>query len=229
MNETLNMGIIPLAGNASRLKNIPKYLLPCKNNTTLMDNTIDLFEKNKINNIYCGVSNINNILLENNNKIEKIIVKTKTMTETVKNIVDNISEKYNNQFNSILIMPDTYFIINNELELMKEYLNTYKIVVIIWKIKDYQIGKVGQCRINEEYILDVIDKDITCNYEYFWGVIGWNSELNKYINKEWDTIGELIKFCIRENIIVKYIICDSNYYDCGTFDEYFKMIKNELI
>ena len=217
-------GIIPLGGNATRMNNLPKFLLPCKVNYTLLDNAIDIFNKNGIFNIISGVSETNNYILKNNNKINKVVVKTKTMAETVYNLVniENKSKKY------VLIMPDTYFSIKDEINDMMNALNTYQIVVLLWKIKDYQIGKVGQCKIENGFITDVIDKDVNCDYEYFWGCIGWNSSLNKYINPGWETIGDLIKKAIELEIPVGAIICnDSYYYDCGTYPEYFKMIKNE--
>jgi len=198
--------------------------LPCKVNYTLLDNAIDIFHKNGIFNIISGVSETNNYILKNNNKINKVVVKTKTMAETVYNLVniENKSKKY------ILIMPDTYFSIKDEINDMIYSLNTYQIVVLLWKIKDYQIGKVGQCKIENGFITDVIDKDVNCDYEYFWGCIGWNSSLNKYINPGWETIGDLIKKAIELEIPVSAIICNNSYYyDCGTYPEYFKMIKNE--
>ena len=116
----------------------------------------------------------------------------------------------------------------NEINLVKQYLDVYKIVLVCWKIKDYQIGKVGQCKIVNNEVIDIVDKDKTCSYPYFWGIISWNSNLNNIINPEWQTIGDIVKEAINNGIAVRAIISDSDYYDCGTFDEYFKMIKNEL-
>ena len=216
------IGIIPLGGSASRMKNIPKFLLPCKVNYSLLDNTIDIFKTNNIKRILSGVSKINNTLLETNQCLEKIIVDTKTMAETVFNLVKDTED--NSKL--IMIMPDTYFEIKNEINQMNSLLNTHEIVVLLWKIKDYQIGKVGQCKIENNMVTDVIDKDPLCTYPYFWGVIGWNSKLNKHIDPKWETIGNLINKSIELNIKIGYVICDSDYYDCGTYTEYFKMIKN---
>ena len=226
--ETLSIGIIPLAGNASRIKNIPKYLLPCKSDYTLIDNTIEHFNNNNINLLYAGVSDNNNFLLQKNNKLNKLVVDTKTMAETVYLIIQSLAKTYYEKHNNILIMPDTYFKINDEISILKRYLESYKIVVLVWNIKDYQIGKVGQCKIENDEIVDIIDKDPSCTYEYFWGVIGWNNDLNKYIDPNWETIGNLIEKAIELKINVKAVLCKSNYYDCGTFQEYFKMIKNEI-
>jgi hypothetical protein len=214
--------IIPICGQANRINNIPKFLLPCKNKT-LLNNIIDILYINNITNILCGVSKLNYELLENNNKINKFIYSTKTMCETVYNLITTtkINKKY------LLFMPDTYFEINNEINEMIEKLNTFDLVVLLWEIKDYQIGNVGQINIINNEIVDIKDKDNSCKYKYFWGSIGWNSNINKYINPEWETIGYLIKKCIELNIKISYVICNKNYYDCGTFKEYVKMINDE--
>jgi hypothetical protein len=150
------------------------------------------------------------------------------MAETVHKVI-NSNPIYGDNYKNILIMPDTYFVLYKELSEMKSMLNdNYDIVVIVWKIKDYQIGKVGQCCIENSEVIDVIDKDPQCEYPYFWGCIGWNSNMNQYINPEWETIGNLIKKAIELNIKVGCIVSEGCYYDCGTFEEYFKMIKTEL-
>jgi hypothetical protein len=220
------IGIIPIGGNATRMNQIPKFLLPCKNKT-LLDNIIHIYNTNEIYNLYAGVSDINNTLLQNNDKIIKNIVNTKTMTETIYQTLNSLNDKYFN-YNCILLMPDTYITIQNEINEMKILLNQYQIVVLLWKIKDYQKGKVGQCIIEDNLLVDVIDKDINCKYPYFWGSIGWNSSINQYIDPNWDTIGNLLKLAIKMKIPIKTILCEGNYYDCGTYDEYFTMIKNEL-
>ena len=213
-------GLIPLGGTASRMKNIPKFLLPCKVNYSLLDNVVELFNKHNIHHITAGVSESNSRLLYNYNGLHTIQVNTKTMSETVYKIIDNQSICKN-----ILIMPDTYFTINNEINDMIYMLNTYDIVVILWKIKDYQIGKVGQCNVINGELIDIKDKTHECEYPYFWGVISWNSNMNRYIDPTWETIGDLIRISIDNNIKVGHVISDGEYYDCGTYSEYFKMIK----
>jgi hypothetical protein len=214
-------GLIPLGGTASRMKNIPKFLLPCKVNYSLLDNVIELFNKNGIYNIITGISESNNRLIYNYSGLDTIQVNTKTMSETVYRIIENQRIEYKN----ILIMPDTYFTIKDEIKDMIKLLDTYNIVVILWKIKDYQIGKVGQCNIINGSLIDVKDKSNDCQYPYFWGIISWNSNMNKYIDPKWETIGDLIKVSLNNNIKVGYIISEGEYYDCGTYSEYFKMIK----
>jgi NDP-sugar pyrophosphorylase family protein len=225
--ESPVLGIIPLGGNATRMKNIPKFLLPCKDGMSLLDHCVEIFRNNEIFHIFAGVSKINHFLLENYPFLEKVLMETKTMAETVFQLTIQMNQSFD-VFTSILIMPDTYFQLKQELAEMKAMLNSkFKIVVILWKIKDYQIGKVGQCKIENNRVIEVKDKDPTCQYPYFWGVIGWNSTMNKHIQPEWETIGDLIKNAIDLNIPVGAIVCEGDYYDCGTYKEYFTMIKNK--
>jgi hypothetical protein len=227
MNKNI-FGIVPLAGSASRMKNLPKFLLPSKINSTLLEDVIELYHKNNIIDIVAGVSMKNNLLVHDNDNLDRIIVDTKTMAETVHKITTYIDERYTKNYKSILVMPDTSFTINDEMNKLIDLLDSYDIVTLLWKIKDYQIGKVGQCKIYNNEVVDVIDKDSNCDYILFWGCIGWNSTMNKYINPEWQTIGNLIKQSIDLDIKVGAIICEGDYYDCGTFEEYFKMIKNKI-
>jgi hypothetical protein len=178
-------GILPLGGNATRMNHLPKFLLPCKIGITLLDNIINIFNNNNVFSIVSGVSETNHYLLQNNNKIEKIVVNTKTMAETVYKLMKSIDENNTTIYKSILLMPDTYITVKNEITSMINMLDTYDIVVLLWEIQEYQIGKVGQCNIENNKIIDIIDKDPNCNYSYFWGSIGWRSTMNKHIDPEW--------------------------------------------
>ena len=222
------IGLIPCSGSASRINGIPKFLLPCKEGN-LINNTINLFKKNNINKIYISVSKENEHFIkpinEHDNDIKYIVKNTKTMSETVFNLVNIKSNKY------ILIMPDTYFLSQSniffkELTEMNFLLNKFDIVVILWKIKEYQYGKLGQINIDNNKVIDIIDKDINCRYPYSWGIIGWTNKVNNLIDITTPHIGFIINTALKLNIDVGYIISTSEYYDCGTPDEYFKMIKD---
>jgi hypothetical protein len=128
-------------------------------------------------------------------------------------------------------MPDTYFINNNnstfhEITKMNIMLNKFDIVVIIWKIKEYQYGKLGQIQIENNKVVDIMDKNKDCLYPYSWGVIGWTNKVNNLIDPNTPHIGYILNSALKQNIDIGYIISDTEYFDCGTPDEYFKMIKN---
>lgn len=216
------IGLLPCSGSATRIYGIPKFLLPCKNNV-LLDNSIKLFKDNYIENVYACVSKQNEPYIKQRYKDTKYIVKdTNTMSETVKNLLEFNSKKY------ILIMPDTYFTINDEIKKMIDKLNIYDIVVLLWKIREDQYGKLGQVNIDtsNEIVTDIKDKDIYCKYQYSWGVIGWTKKMNNFIDSSTPHIGYLLNYAIKNDIKIGYVIVNSEYYDCGTPYEYFKMIKN---
>jgi len=215
------IGLIPLSGNATRMKHLPKFLLPCKPGLTLLDNTIVTFKKINILDIYAGVSDSNYNLLTQYD-INKKIINSLTMAETVKKLIESYyAKKY------ILIMPDTFFHIDERFNKIEKMLDDYKIVICIWKIKDYQVGKLGQVKLVNNEVVDIIDKDNTCKYEYAWGVIAWCSELNDLIDPTWNHIGYLINKSIELKIPIGTIIMPGTYYDCGTYEEYFTFIKQE--
>ncbi len=222
-------GIIPCAGTATRMGGLPKFLLPCGNGT-LLNNTISHYRKHFIDKIYLGFSEKNMQyydLLDNSNcDLRSIDVKnTNTMSETVIKMTENI----NTAKNYILFMPDTFFRLDNELVNMMKMLShdNYDLVVIVWKIRPEQYGKLGQCLIENGNVVDIKDKDPMCRYEYSWGVIGWNRSMTKYIDPLTPHVGFLINTALENNKKVGAVISNSIYYDCGTYNEYFQMVKNE--
>jgi NDP-sugar pyrophosphorylase family protein len=218
------VGLIPCSGTASRMSGIPKFLLPCKEGN-LIDNSINIFKSNNIDDIYVSVSSENEHFIKNRDNIKYIVKNTNTMSETVKHLIEIKSKKY------ILIMPDTYFINDgnqkfNEIHQMYMLLNKFDIVVILWKIKEYQYGKLGQVDIDDTKVIDVMDKKHDCKYPYSWGIIGWTNQVNHLIDAKTPHVGYVLNEALKNKIEIGYILADTDYYDCGTPEEYFKMIKN---
>lgn len=234
------IGLIPCSGTATRMGGIPKFLLPCpsissNNNNNLIINSIDLMKNNGIEDIYIAVSKENEHFVKplnmHDSKVKYIVRNTATMSETVKHLVNIPANKY------ILIMPDTYFIndTNREFPELTELnikLNKFDIVVILWKIKEYQYGKLGQIEINLDSesgeVINIMDKNPECRYPYSWGVIGWTNRVNHLIDPETPHIGYIINTALEKGIKVGYVLStNTEYYDCGTPSEYFKMIKQQ--
>jgi len=218
-----SIGLLPLAGNATRMKHLPKFLLPCGNGGTLLDYSLSTFKNMNISNVVAGVSENNSQLLAPYSSFEKHIMATKTMSETIYKLIQESSSK-----TYIMLMPDTYFNISPKDFMITNHLKKYSIVVYVWEINDYQIGKVGQCNIVDNKLIDIKDKDPTCVYKYVWGIIGWTSDMNKFIDPNWNTVGNLIKKALELNIDIGVFIMPGRYYDCGTFEEYISFVKNEL-
>jgi hypothetical protein len=221
------LGILPCAGTASRLFNLPKFMLPTKKEQcALIVYWINLLIKNKCNKIIIGVSEntkifIDNILKYNINKnIQniiniKLVGNTNTMNETIVACLKN--EKYDI---AIMGMPDTY--VSNLSNILIKNMNKENINVgcYLWNIRDTQIGKIGQCNVDNNFIIDIIDKDPLCEYNYGWGVVVFKPEFEKYIDIKDLHIGYSMKQYIENNKIIYQIMNEGLYFDCGTTQGY---------
>ena len=88
-----------------------------------------------------------------------------------------------------------------------------------------QIGKLGQVEIKNKKIIQIIDKDPSCNFPYAWGAIIWNKNVNSFINTKDPTIGNILNPLLSIGEEIKYVIAEHEYFDCGTFNEYSKLLK----
>ena len=161
--------IIPAAGKASRIGGIPKFLLPIAS-----DNFLIKFHSNLLNDINLDIKKVIVVSTEYFETVKRldldaeiINADTKTMNETTKVAI----EKFPDFSNYLITMPDTYYedksIIYNLIHTSME--NKSPISLALWMIEDYQKGKLGQVKISQEQVVDVIDKDLNCEYELAWG------------------------------------------------------------
>ena len=100
------------------------------------------------------------------------------------------------------------------------------IVLGVWRIEESQKGILGQCVISNEKVIKVIDKDKNCNEELFWGLIAWKPTFTKFIKSKDSHFGISINRAIENNLNVGFLLSDSKYYDCGTFNEYKDLLDN---
>lgn len=233
MNKNI-LGILPCAGSASRLYNLPKFMLPLKDEKKcLLSRWINLMIHNNCNKIVIGVSDstiifvnhlINSHLKEHINKIKiKLVGQTQTMNETVNKILKNENYDF-----VLLGMPDTY--IDRLSPLLFNKINTNQIIgAYIWNIRKSQLGKIGQCEVNENYIINIVDKDINCNFNYGWGSLIFTKEFVKYILDEQQHIGYSMKEYLNEKNKICYEIINGQYFDCGTVTGYKEYLNfNEI-
>lgn len=216
--------IIPAAGSASRFRGLPKFLLPTQtNNVTLIERHL-LYLRNYFDEVLIGINpdfskNLNSILSEDE-KIRIYQMSTKTMMETVIKLAD---ESVNENF--MLIMPDTFFSDYNEIEKYLKNESHNEPSLLCWDIKEFQIGKLGQVLINElNQIVEIQDKNPLCKFRLFWGIaIFAKHHLQEAFSSD-PHIGFLFERLIKKNIAVKGYRIHGNYFDCGTQDEYIKML-----
>lgn len=218
--------IIPAAGKATRFGGIPKFLLPISK-----DNFLINYHVNELSFKGYDVKKVVAVSKENYQTLKRldlnaelICVDTSTMNETVLKIISEYSE-YENY---IFTMPDTYFKDSNiGSEMCKKFFLEKNVCTAgLFKIQEFQKGKLGQCNIKDKYIIELIDKKIDCDFENAWGLIMWNKEINKFISKEDESIGFIINKAINEKYNISYVLGEGIYYDCGTFDEYKNLLTS---
>ena len=215
--------IIPACGLASRIGNIPKFLLPIKSDSTLIKNILEIAHDSNFKNIWISTlpkyaNMLHEYLHEYAPNIK--ITYTMTMSETI------YQYKHLNLQKTIMVMPDTYINDTKIFSKISDELKESDVVVCVWKINEYQKGKLGQCFIdNNNNVTNVVDKDASCEYPYAWGVLGWNNIFWDYIDPNTSHVGYALNPAIKDGLKIKAIYMDDIYNDCGTFDEYVKLIN----
>lgn len=216
--------ILPAAGKASRMRGLPKFLLPCTNEyLTLIERHIN-FLIDSVENIWIPTSpqyvNLLSSLIEENKKINIVPVSSNTMSETVKVTMTNINKnKYT------LIMPDTYFSDDKTYEKIISADTNHVASLICWKTRPSQEGKLGEVSFSNNGKLEaIIDKPGKQVYQHSWGAVTFTSDLYNFIDPQEPHIGYAIESAAQQNNI-NCIEVEGDYYDCGTPDEYIELIK----
>jgi len=213
--------ILPAAGQASRMRGLPKFLLPCdKDYLTLLESHIDKCLQ-YANNIWIPTRpDLIQLIDALNIKSTKVLVfpfNSRSMNDSISRVLDISSSEFFQ-----VIMPDTFFDSSDpygELDPNPEVAD-----VAIWKIRPEQVGKLGQLRIDQSHILDIQDKNPLCNYEYSWGALNFSRQLSPFINVLDPHIGYALQAAIHNSKKVSFKKMKGNYYDCGTPTEYIKLL-----
>lgn len=209
MKEYKTIGLLPASGKAQRLGGVPKFLFPVNNNKNLLQWHIEKMSE------VCDEIRVSTrpvwmpIIKELNlpKKVSYYEIEPSTMSDACKKMINDDS-KY------LIGMPDTYM--SGSDNFYKNLANSdYDISMSIFKCSKELFGKVGQVLFDENNILlDMVDKDEGCNWEYMWGAIGIK---NIEIDETLENPGLQIKSLINAQKIG--VIPESGKYtDLGTFD-----------
>jgi hypothetical protein len=222
--------LIPASGRATRLGGIPKFLLPVPKEDNLLShhlsisqNNIDISEVRISTNTSFSKILYNMNLEESFDKLSKVdIHNTNTMNETLLNMRNFISEMH------LVTMPDTYI---TDQKLIKEMIKLFKNsdeldgVVGLWNILEIQREKTGQCRVEKNLVIDVVDKNKNVKYDYLWGTVLFNNKLWEFIKKDEQHIGYSLGPAIKNDLKFGYVVAEGRYFDCGTLDEYWELVR----
>jgi choline kinase len=218
--------IIPAAGLATRMRGIPKFLLPCDEiYTSLIERHVkELIQVCET--IWIPTRPDLVMLFEtlgiSEDRIVVLPVVTDNMSQTVNRVMQISSAKY-----FCLTMPDTFFygeLPYGKLNPIPEFAE-----LALWKIREDQKGKLGQVSITPEgKVVDIQDKVASCDYPLFWGALTFSSKIQEYINVNEPHIGYAVKSGLDSKEKVDSRVFDGEYFDCGTPSEYLKMLEKVI-
>ncbi len=215
------VAILPAAGKASRMNGLPKFALPINNfNQTLIERHITQIQ-DFVNQIVIPTTPSNLNLIENMNigmKSTVFSLETNTMSQTIFEVIREFpADRY------VLFMPDTYF--HGEAPHKHLAHSQSPIELAIFSIRNTQKGKLGQVKIDKKNnVLEIVDKSENCNYKYAWGALTFDKTLIEFIKPEDAHIGYAVAKSLGFHD-VKTRVFECEYFDCGTPNEYFDLIK----
>lgn len=218
-------GIIPAAGMATRMRGIPKFLLPCDERyTTLIEKHIDaLLECCKT--VWIPTRPELVLLLDSlglpRERVVILPMQTANMTQTITRVLE-VSSSENFQ----LVMPDTYFVGEQPYQTLESSPEIAELAC--WEIRKDQRGKLGQVDIEEGYLVDIKDKDPNCEYLHSWGALTFNRKLLNFADQNDPHIGYAVQKALYKRQVISAKKIAGQYFDCGTPSEYLAMIQEAI-
>lgn len=221
------IGIIPAAGNATRMGGIPKMLLPIPG-STLIDKLIARMTYTlpdwKLIIVSTEVT-ASLIELHTNCPVLKI-QQTNSMSQTLLAAYARHREP-----GSVLFgMPDTYFDDDQAfVKLVAALDDDADVAVGLFKARTSQRRKLGMCDFTTGplgKVTSVVDKPEETNLTWAWGVLAWKPIFWQFIKAEDPHVGYALPRAIEAGLDVRAVRMDGEYYDCGTPDEYFECIEH---
>lgn len=218
--------IIPAAGSASRMRGMPKFLLPCDGAyKTLIENHVyQLLDISEI--VWIPTRPEFEFLITAlgfpQDKVRTVPMITDNMTQTIQRILEiDISEYFQ------LVMPDTYFkdsqpylILNRQPEVAD---------LACWLIRDEQKGKLGQVELYNSKLISIQDKNPHCLFDLSWGALTFSRKLMDFARSTDPHIGYAVESALKSGKTITGTTIRGKYYDCGTPEEYLSMLSENLI
>lgn len=214
--------ILPASGLATRMRGLPKFLLPCSvEYQTLLERHIhEALQFSEV--VWIPTRPDLAPLLESlglsSDRVVILSMATETMTETVARVASLSSA---DRF--IVAMPDTYFLGESPWALLAS--SSAPIHLSCWEIRPEQAGKLGQVLISDGRVVDSRDKDPNCTYMHSWGALAFDREMLDYADLSFPHVGYLLKPALDDGRTITANVADGKYFDCGTPSEYLQMLQ----
>lgn len=226
------VGILPAAGLAVRFGGIPKFLLPVvPPHTTLLEHHAILLRplvERLIVPTRPSWSGVVEQVLDAYD-VEVLEVESATMSETVMLSLDRPGWDL-----AMVGMPDTFFV-NTTQNPYQNILSSPKVkraetgdpvaVVGVYPTLQHQRGQVGSVDLSSDRrVLMHADKDKEKDYGHHWGQLLFNAQCLRLLDPASPHVGYLLDPLLSGQNEVWAVDQSGVYIDCGTFDQYRRVL-----
>lgn len=218
----MTIGLLPAAGSASRMAGLPKFLLPIPEGT-LISLHAERMQTAGVEGIALGYSDkIRDVLSINKPPESVLYLGGKTLAHTIANAQFLVGDQ-----SVVFGMPDTYFTDADAYRRVIDCLERGADVAVgVFQTHPDQRSKLGMCQVEWDRLVDVVDKPAQTDLVYAWGILAWRPVFWQHIHAADATVGDALPRAIRAGLDVRAVRMEGAYYDCGTPEEYFKLIRD---
>jgi hypothetical protein len=196
------IGLLPASGNATRMRGIPKFLLPTITGETLLEYHARLMHNLDIPVRVCTSQQWLPLVRDlMDASCDLVHIAPSTMNRAVIEMSED---------DNVIGMPDTFFTDGNPYATL-----TDPITIGLWRCPEQLRGKVGQIDYDGISIRDIIDKNSTCNYPLMWGVLRLSRDAITMLNPEHAHPGIDLHSIIKEHPYT-VTVNPGDYIDVGT-------------
>ncbi len=221
--------VLPAAGKATRVSGIPKFMLPIIDSKTRSKPTpLINWHLSKLSSLGMKIViptsttyfEIIKVMTEEFHA-EVIQIDSESMPDS---ILQTCEQVYSDDY--LVLMPDTFFSSYEFVDPLIKSRNN--LTLATWKYRESQRGKFGSVEIDtlRNEVLNVVDKDPDCPLDAFWGSVKMSRNLLPYLRKYDNHLGHAFNRLLSQGEKIHQVNAEGEYYDIGTFDEYFELIKS---
>lgn len=225
------IGILPCAGKSERFNGLPKYLLPVGDSYLLAQHIREMQEAG-CEQVCIGVNASNADLVGEFSCVTGhcatpyIADHYATMTETVLSIIDEQYDPVKLGHSIIFGMPDTCFDSNEVYEQLAYHMNSEAdVTVALFEARPGQHKQGGMCLAAGDKVIQVIDKPESTSFNWIWGAIAWKPAFWDCLTPDMPHVGYGLPVAIERGLEVRAAFIEGNFWDCGTPERYFEMIR----
>lgn len=218
------IGVIPAGGKAQRLMGLPKMLLPCPNRTlfeVLLERMTAAHPRQIL--LAPSAATIGQLFPFFSPMVIAYATRERTMTEDVM-----LARYYAGEDEWVLFgMPDTYFEDTQAFPKLVQALKAGADVAVgLFATRPHQHTKLGMVEVEGENVVSVIDKPTFTTLKEAWGVLAWKPCFWDYLRDTDPHVGYALPYAIDAGLKVQAVRLEGEYWDCGTAEEYFELVRH---